>query len=92
MKKLRVFFVAAAMLLVTAGVFAGKAKFSTAASNIYYYDGVSHYELIGTGTAAGTTLVYGASGTVVSVTGTNSNQYFLYTNTSSGYQPVYSTF
>jgi hypothetical protein len=39
MKKVKLFFVAAALLLVTAGVFAGKAKF--AVSGLYILSGVT---------------------------------------------------
>jgi hypothetical protein len=50
MKKVRIFFAAAALLLVTAGVFAGKARFTTgAATDIYYYKTGSGYELVASG-------------------------------------------
>jgi hypothetical protein len=38
MNKVKMFFIAAALVLTTAGVFAGKARFASTPANLYYYD------------------------------------------------------
>jgi hypothetical protein len=91
MKKARVFFVAVAMLLVTAGVFAGKAKFSV--SGLYYLSNITSgtYELVATPTAAD----FSTSGTnqakLISSDATPVT-YPLYTLNGASYVPVYTTF
>ena len=48
MKKMKMFFAAAALTLVTVGVFAGKAKFFSN-TDLYYFDGTSHFNAMATG-------------------------------------------
>lgn len=77
------FFVAAALLLVTAGVFAGKSKFFTN-YGLYAYSTSTGYVAAVTGTVGfvGTVLQYSSSATPFSVSDVNSNVYTFYTGTS----------
>lgn len=90
------FFTVAALLLVTAGVFAGKARFlSGAPTNLYFYDpGFSQYYAIGT-TVAGSVLDYTSSlgtntQTTISAQGYTANdKVFFYYASGATYYPVY---
>ena len=68
------FFVAAALVLVTAGVFAGNVKFASAI--IYGFDGTNTIQL--TQSATLVDLSKTGTGTIASVTGATANTYFLY--------------
>ena len=81
MNKVKMFFVAAALMLTTAGVFAGKAFF-TAPANIFYWDGtagVTHYHPVTS--SVGSTAILNIDGTGA--------QAYLYNATGTGY-PLYS--
>ena len=93
MKKVRVFFAAAALILVTAGAFAAKEKFFAAPTNLYYLDNSSVYEPITTSGSFSSSFIVG--GTPAQILGTNSAQYDLYTYTGvvgNPYSPVSTTF
>lgn len=92
MKKARIFFTAAAMLLVTAGVFAGKEKFQSAVTNLYYTPSTNTWVAISTsGTFSTSVLESGlTSGHIASLESASGKSYELYTNTGgSTYVPVY---
>jgi hypothetical protein len=85
MKKMKIFFAAAALTLVTAGVFAGRAKFAD--QGIYVSNGGSYVELSSTYSTIGLTTV----GTEQALITDNSGvQYGVYTEVSSGvYTPLF---
>lgn len=80
MKKVKAFFVAAALLLITIGVFAGKTKFVE--QSVYYFNGGSTYvEIAGDPLSPLTT-----SGTNnASITGTTSKGLYTYETSTSSY-------
>ena len=85
------FFIAAALVLTTAGVFAGKAKFSV--SGLYYLSGVTSgtYENVATPVAAD----FSTSGINQAKLVSSANSpvtYPLYTLNGASYAPVYTTF
>jgi len=88
MKKVKLFFAAAALLLVTAGVFAGKSRFAVNPPNLYYLNATHYYE-IATAVPSGI-LEYNVSGaTQLEITA--GTPYLLYTYISGAtpaYQPV----
>jgi len=95
MNKVKMFFIAAAMVLTTAGVFAGKARFA-AATNLYYStNGISYFQ--GVGTLSGTNVVFNTtrigSSPQITFTSSGSVVYGLYQSNGGGsYSPVYSGF
>ena len=81
MNKVKMFFVAASLLLVTAGVFAGKAKFITPAPNLFYYNSsVSQYYELDTNPTT-SLLGYSTGGNTATITTSAGASYPLYTNT-----------
>ena len=91
MNKVKMFFVAAALVLTTAGVFAGKAKFTTA-SSLYYYTGTPNtYVLIST-TIDGSVFSYGGSGQAKVTSSGGVVTRNLVTHNGSTYVPVQTTF
>ena len=78
MNKVKMFFIAAALVLTTAGVFAGKAKFVT--GTLYAWDGGSNYYQL-TPSVSLTNLATG-TGTAATITSSNGNPaYGLYSFT-----------
>lgn len=88
MNKVKMFFIAAALVLTTAGVFAGKAKFAVNPPNLYYLH-TGTYTQIATGVPSGV-LDYNVGGaTQLQITA--GTPYGVYTFISGGtpaYQPV----
>ena len=63
MNKVKMFFVAAALVLTTAGVFAGKAKFTNGpVTSLYYWDGTSAYHPVADGITTSTLQFYTTGG------------------------------
>lgn len=92
MKKVKMFFVAASLLLVTAGVFAGKENFQTTPSNLYYNYGINQYAPLVTGGGTFSNLVISTSSATIK-SGTTTQSYSLFTNTGgSNYSPVNTSF
>ena len=95
MKKVRIFFAAAALLLMTAGVFAGKSRFTTGtATDIYYLKG-TQYELVASGITS-TVLGYNTvppisnqSSFNPNTSGDNTDHPLYYTGDGTHYYPVY---
>jgi hypothetical protein len=95
MNKVKMFFIAAALVLTTAGVFAGKAKFAaTAIPNLYYLNGT--YQQISPSIASASILVYypggvGQTGTPATLSFLGNGPYNLYSFdvSNSAYYPVY---
>jgi len=95
MKKVRVFFAAAALLLATTGVVVGKSKFSALnAANLYYETGGVKHPLGNGAITAASSLEYFTNGTsptgsAVSITIGANPSTSLYTLNGSTYYPVY---
>jgi hypothetical protein len=89
MKKMKMFFVAAGLLLVTAGVFAGKAKFAD--SGLWGYNSTGGYKLLLPATSFPDDLTTSPTSTQASIIGA-SGTYALYTNTgTNAYSGIYAT-
>jgi hypothetical protein len=90
MNKVKMFFIAAAMVLTTAGVFAGKAKFQ-AIANIYAYNGTVGYQLANGG--INTTNLSKTGTTPATLNTSAGNNYGIYERTTPGgvltYSPLY---
>ena len=87
------FFIAAALVLTTAGVFAGKARFaSQAVPNLYLYSTSTGYVEIGSGVFSASQLYYGTTPAGVPATFNGNNSYTIYTYAGSPtqYYAVYS--
>jgi len=82
------FFIAAALVLTTAGVFAGKAKFATI-PNVYAYNGTSAYELLN-GTITEDQLSTSGT-TAASISGAGTFGLYTYNTTSGVYSRLYAT-
>ena len=86
MKKIRLFFVVASLLLVTAGLFAGKLRFVTGA--IYASNGTTYFQLTNTITLLN--LTTSPSGSQATITDGCGNVYGLYSFTApSTYTALY---
>lgn len=88
MKKVKLFFVSAALMLLTVGVFAGRTKFVN--SDIYYRNGANFTQIVVTSSMPGFT----TSGTNIAKVVSSSNgttQYELYTHNGSTYIPLYTS-
>ena len=87
------FFIGAAMLLTTAGVFAGKAKFAESLDVYVNVHGVSTYTEITNGSQSftGLTATPGGSNTQATIKDRNNNTYDLTYKSGLSYFPVYST-
>jgi len=90
MNKVKVFFIAAALVLTTAGVFAGKTKFFTAPPNVYYFVSPSTYNLITGSTPSN--LIENAGGTPATLKGSDGTAYSLYYQTGTHYYAVDASF
>ena len=77
MNKVKVFFIAAALVLVTAGVFAGKAKF--VAFTLYADNGTNVYQIAGS-TSTWVDLSSTTGSTQAKIIGSAGTQYGLYTS------------
>lgn len=90
MKKVKVFFVAAALVLVTAGVFAGKSRFTNVAANLYYEVSATDYVLLSSTIGGTNNFQYGTGGTQMKIEPAGTTDYLLFTYISgTGYEPVY---
>jgi hypothetical protein len=89
MKKMKLFFVAASLVLVTAGVFAGKAKFLE--SGVYYLNGSAYTPIASSPITPFTLTNTGTS--QAKLVSSEGNGYFLYTVTATSpsvqYSPLY---
>ena len=95
MKKMKMFFIAATLLLVTAGVFAGKSKFFTTYTVYAALPTLGEYEVIETGATISNTAPFTFTvGTAQSIlTSSNGIQYGVYAyGTGANYVPLYTTF
>jgi hypothetical protein len=89
MNKVKMFFVAASLLLVTAGVFAGKAKFFTAPPTLYYYDGSSYSGIILDGITTDNIFTETATSGKEAKVGSGSTTHNLYYYSGTTYHQVY---
>ena len=94
MSKLKVFFVAMSLVLITAGVFAGGKLNKITTYNLYAYDPTSgDFNILQTQTftALPTDLSF-AAGNPISITSSNSNSYELYAYDGTTWHQLTSTF
>jgi hypothetical protein len=89
MKKVRVFFAAAALLLVTAGVFAGKARFANI--GIYAINGSTTVQLAPSYTNLTTSFLTGDLQSNINDKAGVSYGVFTYDNVAKAFVPLYST-
>ena len=87
MKKFKVFAIASALALTTAGVFAGSSKYFATPPNLYLEKTATDYVPLASGDVNSTNLQYGVSGTNVSITGANNYPVFTYIS-GTGYERV----
>jgi hypothetical protein len=90
MKKLKIFFVSAALLLVTAGVFAGKSKYFVTETLFGYNSSVGYKQMqAGTfTTSAGDLLQVGTSGDTPATISLSTASYGVYYYNGASYVPV----
>jgi hypothetical protein len=86
MRKMKVFFITAVLVLVAAGVFAGKAKFFTTAPNIYYYNAGSYIAVATCGIGVD---IVETTGTPATICHGNGTCFSLYYETGSGVNAHY---
>lgn len=84
------FFVAAALVLTTAGVFAGKAKFvDDPVSNLYYKNGLSYIQVATGATIPTSVFLYNSTGNTARLSSSSGSTFDLYTWNGSAYRVVY---